>query len=155
MHLEFQSLRGHAIALPAMGSSMEVRIQHSVGKQSIATVRGHRIVCDQPREQGGEDGGMTPPELWLAGLGGCAMHYAVEYLRARHLPVEDLDIRVSAEKGGGPARLVDITVDVEVPALNDDRTRAGLLRAVETCLLHRTLNNPPRVKVNLTELVTH
>lgn len=134
---------------------MEVRIQHAGGKKSIVSARGHQVVCDQPSDQGGEDSGMTPPELWLAGIGGCAMYYAAEYLRARHLPVDELAVRVSAEKGGVPVRLVDITVDVEVPALNDDRIRTGLLRAVETCLLHRTLNNPPRVKANLTELVVH
>jgi putative redox protein len=134
---------------------MEVRIQHAGGKQSIAIARGHQVICDLPRDQGGEDGGMTPPELWLAGIGGCAMHYATEYLRARHLPTDEIDIRVSAEKGGAPMRLIDIKIDLEVPVLNGERIRTGLLRAVETCLLHRTLNDPPRVKVTLTELVAH
>ena len=30
--------------------------------------RGHRLVCDQPRENGGADAGLTPPEFLLASL---------------------------------------------------------------------------------------
>ena len=64
---------------------MEVRIRHGKDKQSEAFARFHRVVCDQPFDEGGSDSGMTPPELMLASLGCCGMHYATEYLRARNL----------------------------------------------------------------------
>lgn len=31
--------------------------------------RFHRMVCDQPLNEGGTDSGMTPPELMLSALG--------------------------------------------------------------------------------------
>ena len=35
-----------------------------------------------------------------------------------------------------------------------NRARQGLLKAVEACLLHRTLTNPPRVKISMaTEVI--
>ena len=35
---------------------------------------------------------MTPPELFLASLGTCAAYYAAEYLNARDLPADGLEV---------------------------------------------------------------
>jgi uncharacterized OsmC-like protein len=125
---------------------MEVRIRHGENKQSAAFARFHRVVCDQPFEEGGSDSGMTPPELMLAALGCCAIHYASEYLKARHLVPDEVELRVTAEKGDHPARLTDIAIEVDAPGLGM-RAREGLLRAVEACLLHRTLKDPPKLRI--------
>ncbi len=79
------------------------------------------------------------------------MHYAAEFLRARSFPIDEVKITVSAEKGGPPARLAEIGIHVEVPELND-RLRAGLMKAIDACLLHRTLLDPPKVTLQLHEL---
>lgn len=131
---------------------MDIRIRHGKGKEIEAFARFHRLVTDQPFEEGGMDAGMSPPELMLASLGCCAMHYAAEYLRARGLPLDNLSLKVSAEKGGKPLRLVEMGIEVDAPGLTS-RTREGLLKAVESCLLHRTLEAPPVVHVRMaTEL---
>jgi uncharacterized OsmC-like protein len=126
---------------------MEIRIRHGDNnKQSAAFARFHRVVCDQPFEEGGGDTGMTPPELMLAALGCCAMHYASEYMKARHLAPAEVKLRVTAEKGGRPARLTEIAIEVDAPGLGI-QAREGLLRGVEACLLHRTLKDPPKVRI--------
>ncbi len=84
----------------------------------------------------------------LAAIGCCAMHYAAEYMKARTLSIENLEIAVSGEKGGRPVRLVEIGITVNAPGL-DDRMRDGLLRAVEACLLHRTICDPPKVQIKI------
>ena len=127
---------------------MEVRIRHGKGTQTEAFARFHRIVCDQSFDDGGTDNGMTPPELMLSSLGCCAMHYAAEYVRARGLRVEDIQLTVSADKGGQPVRLTEIGIVVDVPGLTV-RSRQGLIKAVEACLLHRTLQNPSTLKVTM------
>jgi uncharacterized OsmC-like protein len=50
-------------------SIIEVRIQHLDEVTFEASARGHRVVCDQPPDNGGSDSGMTPPEYLLASLG--------------------------------------------------------------------------------------
>ena len=47
---------------------MEVLVEHLGSVQFEITARQHRVVSDQPVEQGGFDEGMTPPELMLASL---------------------------------------------------------------------------------------
>ena len=125
---------------------MQVRVRHGKNKQSEAFARFHRVVCDQPFDEAGSDTGMTPPELMLAALGCCAMHDASEYLKTRHLALAEVALRVTAEKGGRPTRLTEIAIEVDAPGLGI-RARKGLLRAVETCLLHRTLKDPPKVRI--------
>jgi len=132
---------------------MEVRIRHGKNYQTEAFARFHRVVCDQPFDEGGSNTGMTPPELMLAAIGSCAMYYAGEFLRTRNLALEDIEIRVSAVKGGMPARLVEIGIEVDAPGLST-RARAGLMKAIEACLLHRTLLDPPRVKISMATSVT-
>jgi len=39
--------------------------------QSVAKIRSHEVVIDEPLGMGGQDQGPTPVELLLAGLGGC------------------------------------------------------------------------------------
>ena len=60
---------------------MEVNISHRENVKFTIHSRSHSIICDQPKENGGEDSGMTPPELLLASLGSCAAFYAMQYLK--------------------------------------------------------------------------
>lgn len=127
---------------------MEVIVHHRGGVRFEAAARGHRVVCDQPAENHGTDSGMTPPEFLLVSLGTCAGYYAAEYMRARGLAAEGLEVRVTAEKTTGPARLSAFRVDVTAPGL-DAGHEAGLLRAVKACLIHNTLLHAPAIEIAL------
>jgi len=124
---------------------MEVRIQHLGDVMFEASARGHRVVCDQPPDNGGSDSGMTPPEYLLVSLGTCAGVYAAQYLKARSLPAQGLEIKVTAEKAAQPARLGRFRIEVTAPAV-DARHQAGILRAVKACLIHNTLLNAPEIE---------
>jgi len=126
---------------------MEAIVRYDGGVKFEAEARGHRIVSDQPLESGGEDAGMTPPELLLASLGTCVGYYAAQYLRVHKLPVEDLTIRVEAEKAAQPARLGTFRIEVESAAATEERHREGLLRAAHKCLIHNTLMVAPAIEI--------
>jgi len=131
---------------------MEV-ITEYLGKTKFAvSARGHRVICDQPIENHGEDAGMTPPELMLAALGSCAAYYAAEYLNTRGLPSKDLVVRVTAEKARQPARLGSFRIEVTTPSL-DERDRTGVMRAVKACLIHNTLLAAPSIEIEINSAV--
>jgi putative redox protein len=125
---------------------MEVKARHLGELRFEVEARGHRLICDQPRENGGGDSGMAPPEFLLASLATCAGYYAAQYLKTRGLPCEDLAVRVSAEKATQPARLASFRIEVEVPGL-DERHQPGILRAVKSCLIHNTLLGAPAIEI--------
>src|ERR1035438_6894894 len=102
---------------------MEVLAQYLEDSKFEVAARGHRVICDQPVDNGGSDAGMSPPEFLLASLATCAAYYAAQYLKARKLPAQDLKVRVSAEKATQPARLASFHIEVTVPGLDDRQGR--------------------------------
>ena len=94
---------------------MEVTIQHRGDVKFEASARGHRVICDQPADNGGSDSGMTPPEYLLVSLGTCAGFYAAQYMKVRSLAHQGLEVKVSAEKATQPARLGQFRIEVIVP----------------------------------------
>jgi uncharacterized OsmC-like protein len=132
---------------------MEVSIEHLGDLQFEIRARSHIIASDQPVENGGYDEGMTPPELFLAGLGSCAAYYAAEYLRRQKLASEGTRVRVTAEKATNPPRLADIRIEVDLPLEVSEEHRAGVEEAIRRCLIHNTLLHPPQISVEIRQLV--
>lgn len=127
---------------------MNVKVRYLGGKKFELTARNHSVISDQPSENDGTDSAMTPPELFLSSLGSCAAYYAEEYLRARGLPNEELEVLVSGTIGDRPARIVSLELEVVAPGLNH-RHRDGVLRAVNACLLTNTLIVPPHIETTI------
>jgi putative redox protein len=127
---------------------MEAIINYTNGVKFEADCRGHRLVCDQPAGNSGEDAGMSPPEFLLVSLGTCAGFYALQYLRTRSLPVDGLKVRVTADKAIQPARLGSFRIEVTAPEMAPQH-REGILRAVKACLVHNTLLHPPTIETVL------
>ena len=127
---------------------MEVSANYLGGTKFEAGARGHRVICDLPRENGGTDEGLMPPELLLASLATCAAYYAAEFLKGRELSTDGLKVNVTAEKLLHPARLASFAIDVTAPGANE-RSREGLLRAVKACLIHNTLTGSPEIGITL------
>lgn len=124
---------------------MEVTVRQVKGVEFAIQSGTHTILCDQPADNGGEDTGMTPPELMLASLGSCAAFYAVQYLKSRKLAESGVEVSVTAEKLLQPPRLGNFRVHVACPvALTSDQTE-GLMRSVHHCLIHNTLLAPPEI----------
>jgi uncharacterized OsmC-like protein len=129
---------------------MEVKITHLDRVKFAIQARSHTIVCDQPAENGGEDSGMTPPELLLASLGSCAAFYAVQYLKTRNLAESGVGVSVIAEKLKSPARLGNFQIRVACPVSLTEEQTEGLMRSVHHCLIHNTLLSPPEIAIELT-----
>jgi uncharacterized OsmC-like protein len=133
---------------------METTVRFLDGVKFEVETRGHKVICDQPRNNGGEDAGMAPPEFLLASLGTCAGFYAAQYLKTRSLPMEGLEVKVLAEKKTQPARLGSFRIDIKT-LVDDPRHREGLMRAVKTCLVHNTLMHAPEIEIRLETPLAH
>jgi uncharacterized OsmC-like protein len=128
---------------------MEIKVKTIDQFQFAIQARTHSILCDQPLTNGGHDTGMTPPELLLAALGGCAQFYAVQYLRTRKLNDAGVEVTVSAEKLMQPARLGKFRIQVATPVELSDEHIEGLRRSVHHCLIHNTLLSAPEIQIEL------
>jgi uncharacterized OsmC-like protein len=129
--------------------TMEVNVKLREGVQFEIAARNHTVLSDQPVESGGQDGGMTPPELFLAALGSCTAFYAEAYLKKKGLPKEGVEVQVTAGKAGPPARLDNFRIVVKIPLELSEADRIGVDQAVHHCLIHNTLLHPPAIHIEL------
>jgi uncharacterized OsmC-like protein len=128
---------------------MESTIRFLDGIRFEAESRGHKVITDQPFDNGGANSGMTPPELLLASLGTCAGYYALQYLKGRNLPTDGLTVKVEAAKAMQPSRLDRFRILIEAPGLAEERHREGVIRAAKNCLIHHTMLHAPSIEITL------
>jgi len=128
---------------------MEVHVTQTNALRFAIQARQHTVVSDQPEDNGGQDTGMTPPELLLASLGSCAAFYAAQYLKTRNLAQAGVEVTVTAEKLKQPARLGNFHVDVTAPVpLTEEQTQA-MYRSVHQCLVHNTMISTPQIEIRI------
>jgi putative redox protein len=126
---------------------LEITLQHAGGVRFVAEARQHRVVVDQPTEDGATDKGMSPAELLLASLGGCIGQYVAQYLSLRGLSSQGLLVRVTAERNSRPLRLSQFQVEVVAPGLSERQLRALEKSLASAGLVHGALarENPVRI----------
>ncbi|MFP5211639.1 MAG: OsmC family protein [Acidobacteriota bacterium] len=129
---------------------MEVKVSHLGQVKFAVQSRSHTIICDQPQDNGGEDSGMTPPEMLLASLASCAAFYAVQYLKTRNLAQSGVEVTLTADKLKPPARYGNFRIQIACPVHLTDEQKEALMRAVHHCPVHNTLMTPPEVSIDLT-----
>jgi len=129
---------------------MRLRVTYEQGARFTAHCRGHSVVIDQPRDNGGDDAGMTPPELMAASLAGCVGYYVARYCTQAGIDTDGLEIGCDWQVGGDPRHIECFEVRVRLPALPANRRRA-VERVANSCLIHATLHAEPTVRVSLEE----
>lgn len=128
----------------------ELSVDHLRGDRFSIRIRGHEVVADQPREHGGEDGGPTPTELFVAGLAACAGFYAGRFLRRHGIPSEGLRVECAFDMATDPpSRVSFVELRLLVPAELSETRRKALLRMVDRCTVHNSLRDAPQVRIGL------
>jgi uncharacterized OsmC-like protein len=129
-----------------------LNVTHQAADRFELEVRGHRLLCDQPLADGGNDHGPTPTELFVGSLAACVGFYARRYL-ARH-DLEATGLRVEADftmSPDRPARVNTITLRLLVPRPLSPNRRRALLAVVDHCTVHNSIRILPAVRVTLAE----
>jgi len=110
--------------------------------------RGHQVYVDQPTDNGGEDSAMTPPELFASSLVACVGHYVASYCNQAGISTEGLQISCDWATEEKPRRIGELSIRVDLPEVPESRRKA-VERVASSCLLHATLMNPPKIKLEL------
>jgi putative redox protein len=127
-------------------------VTHQTADQFQLQVRGHRLLCDQPVPDGGDDQGPTPTELFVGSLAACVAFYTRRFL-ARH-GLDAAGLRVEAAftmSTDRPARVDTITLRLLLPQPLEPNRRRALLAIADHCTVHNSLRTPPDVQVTLAE----
>jgi uncharacterized OsmC-like protein len=122
------------------GATMSIMIQHHEDVRFSAHYGGHQVTSDLPESHGGQDRGMSPPQLFIAALGACAGVYVADYCESEGIPFQSMRLELDWNYKERPRRIAGVRVCIELPsgALTPDH-EWGIQDSVQRCLLHNTL----------------
>ena len=130
------------------GQGMEARFV--AGEAYEVTVRGHRLVVDQPADAGGQDSAPTPTELFVASLASCVAFYAGRFLTRHGYSRDGLAVSAGYEMASDrPARVSSVRLAMRVPADLPPERWAALRAVASHCTVHNSLASPPSVTIDL------
>ena len=101
-------------------------------------IRGHRLVADEPEDEGGEDSGPSPLELLAGSLASCTAITMQMYADGKGWDIGEVVVGVDyqqASKGAPPRFELVVELPKEIP--EEQRTR--LMQIAAKCPVHRTL----------------
>ena len=127
---------------------MRMKIKHEGNARFSVSCRGHRITVDQPADNGGDDAGMTPPELLAASLASCIGFYVARYCQQAKLDCHGLEVDCNWQVGGEPRHIEAFSIAVHAPNAPDKRRKA-LERVAGSCLIHATLHEGADVSIDV------
>ncbi|HKJ53574.1 MAG TPA: OsmC family protein [Gammaproteobacteria bacterium] len=117
----------------------------------------HFLRADEPSGYGGSDLGPTPYDLLLMSLGACTSMTLRMYANRRHMPLEDLQVRLRHERVHAED-CVDCEEGIEritrrITLIGDLSTeeREKLLDIADRCPVHRTLQADLRIETELAD----
>jgi putative redox protein len=131
-----------------MAHGEEIIVRLTGGRRVEAQLGEHRVVTDQPRENGGEDSAPSPFQLFLASLGTCAGIFVQGFCARRGIPFEEIRLieRPTFSESGA---LEAVEFQLELPASFPPNYEAAVLRVIDQCSVKRAMQSPPEFRVQL------
>ncbi|MDX3387235.1 OsmC family protein [Streptomyces niveiscabiei] len=132
------------------GPPGRVEVTHVADRAFALFVRDHELTVDEPVEEGGDNEGPTPLELFVSALASCAASDATRFLRLLDQPYEHLRVKADFTLAEGPApRVAAVRLRVLPPAPLTSVLRQSLRAVIDRCAVHNSLCAPPGITVEI------
>jgi ribosomal protein S12 methylthiotransferase accessory factor len=117
------------------------------GKVVTAITHGHRIVTDQPTDNGGANSAPAPFDLYLASIGTCAGIYVKSFCDNRKIPTDNISIIQKTEFDKETGLPVNVKLDIKLPADFPEKYKASLIHVAELCKVKKSIASPPKFEI--------
>ncbi len=128
---------------------MMLQVQYKGGVSFDVTSGKHVLVTDQPIEDGGNDAGMSPVELFIASLASCVGYFVARYCARHQIPCEGFTIEAGWTFAEQPHRVGGIDLQLRLPAALTPSQQQALLKVAHGCTVHQSLAIPPKVEIHM------
>jgi putative redox protein len=125
---------------------MEMKVSFPGNLRVDAEFAGFTVHTDQPLSSGGDAGGPSPFQLFLASIGTCAGFYVLSFLKKRGIE-EGAAVTLSSVSDPNTGMVTEVLIDVSLPAGFPEKYRDAVVRAVNQCTVKRHLAAPPVIAV--------
>lgn len=111
----------------------------------------HTVHTDQPVAAGGQDTALSPFDLFLASIAGCAGFYALRFCQQRELSTHGLGVTMTQQRDANGKRIEKLEIAVTLPDGFPEKYREAILRAIDQCTVKRHVVEPPEFAIAIAE----
>ena len=107
--------------------------------RQVIQIRDHRVIADASVEQGGEDSGAGPHDLYDAALGACKAVTVLWYANRRNIPVRDIQVVVERDNSQEREGTYRLATTLSLGGDLSDAQRQELLAVASKCPIHKLM----------------
>jgi putative redox protein len=119
--------------------SIDVVRDTSRKMQHTVHVRQHAFAVDEPVDNGGEDLGPNPHDLYDSALGACKALTTLWYARRKQIPVDDIRATVERDDADERKGTYRLRVTLAIGGALSDAQRQELLAVAAKCPVHKLM----------------
>ena len=109
----------------------------------------HRVVTDQPVEDGGADAGMSPVELFVGSVASCVGYFVGQFCARHDISREGLKVEAEWTIAEAPHRVGQIQLAIRLPHRVTPELRERLLKVAHGCTVHQSIVVPAAIAIEL------
>src|SRR6476620_5436729 len=109
----------------------------------------HAVTTDQPNQDGGDDAGMSPVELFVASPAGCVAYFVTRFCSRHGILAEGFRVESDWSMAEHPHRVGRIQLRLPLPAALSSSHQDKLLKVAHGCTVHRSIIQHPVVDISL------
>ena len=128
---------------------MKLTAAYHGGTRYDMTSGQHRIVTDQPVEDGGHDAGMSPVELLVGSVASCVAYFVGQFCARHDIPRDGLTVDAEWTMAEGPHRVGAIALAIHLPHRITPEQKERLLKVAHGCTVHQSLVVVPNMAITL------
>lgn len=119
--------------------SVELQREKSHELAQTVTVGRHTLTADASLQEGGDDAGPSPHELYDAALGACKAITVMWYARKKGIPVDDVNTLVTRDDSGERAGIYKLTATLQIRGALSDAQLQELEAVAKKCPVHKLM----------------
>jgi len=128
---------------------MNMTVVYKGGSRFDIISRGHTLVTDQPVDEGGQDAGLSPVELFVGSLASCVAYFVGRYCARHTIACEGFTVEADWSYAERPHRVGAVSLRIKLPAPVTAEQRERLLKVAHGCTVHQSLAVPTTVNIAL------
>ena len=128
---------------------MKLTVAYHGGTRYDITSGRHRVVTDQPVEDGGQDAGMSPVELFVGSVASCVGYFVGQFCARHDISRDGLTVDAEWTMAEGPHRVGAIALAIHLPHRITPDQKERLLKVAHACTVHQSLMVAPQVAIAL------
>ncbi len=119
--------------------TIKVIRDQSLPMRHIVHVRNHLISTDGTLEEGGNDAGPSPHDLYDAAISSCKALTVVWYAKRKGIPVEQVEVTTERDASDERKGTYRLATTLHLTGELTEQQRADLLAVAQKCPIHKLM----------------